>query len=112
MGAISACNPNWTYTKADSDLENILAWGAIPGGSWITGNWKTFRVRTGSSSQSKDLVSDIGQCMEEYGSATGMDVDDGTDSGSSSGIGKTTIYIIAGVALAAVLAVVITKKRK
>lgn len=115
MGAISTCNPGWTYTKVDSVWGNVLAWGVLPGGSWTTGDWKTFRVRTNSRAESDELVTDIGLCMEECG----VDPVDGsieyTSSDSdNSGTNKnmTLVYVVVGVVLAIVVGIILTKKRK
>lgn len=112
MGAISANNPNWRYEKADSELGNILAWGIIPGGSLVTGDWKTFRVRTASSAESDALVKDIGACIEQYagysGGGSALQASGGSGTAKTN---KTTIYIVAGIALAVVVAILFTRKK-
>lgn len=115
MGAISACKPNWSYHKTDSVISDVLNWGWLPGGSQVTGDWKTFRVRTGSSSESNTLIADIGKCIDEYGDYAGGTDEvfaDDDDSSGGGGVSKTAVYLIIGAALAVVLAIVLTRRRK
>lgn len=110
---IAAAYPKYKFDYADSIWGNVLAWGAIPGGSWTTGNWKTFRVRTGSKSQASALAKELMSCIDEYGGTVGLSGigsgDDGTDRG---GLTKTMLYFIIGAVVAVVVAFVLTRKKQ
>lgn len=122
MGAISACNPEWSYYKADTTWDNLLAWGAVPGGQAVVGNWETFRVRCSDKDEAKELVSDIGKCMDEY--ANYQDPDDVSSNGGSytpdNGTGNDqetksinwTTYLIVGAAAVAVILLLWDRKKK
>lgn len=124
-GAIQAAYPKYKLYKAEDTALNT--WGHILFGVFTLGagnlvqlaaqTWKNFTVGTQSSTEAEQLVTEIGGCIDEYGGYTesnGLGNPDVPGSGSSGGsrIGKTTIYIIVGVVLAIVIAILLTKKKK
>lgn len=119
-GTIQAAYPGYKCTKSENIFESIIthiAWGGLgPVGTAAgiaTETWKNFSVNTGSQSAAKKLVTELNDCIAEYGGAI-VDVqvvdDDPSDNGS--GLSKTIVYVIAGIVLAVVLAIVLYKKRK
>ena len=126
-GAIAACQPQWDYYRADTFWNNALSWGVLPGGSnmGLLGDWETFRVRCGTRAEAKDLVADIGDCMDEYGGyienlrpgdndapVNTPDVPDpDPDDDKEKAIDWTT-YIIIGAAVVAIIILLWPNKRR
>ena len=126
-GAIQAAYPKYKFYKAEDTSLNtvghvlfgVFTWGAGNLIQLATQNWKNFTVQTQSSTEAESLVTEIGSCIDEYGGyvdQSGLGTSDipgvGTSGTGSSGIGKTTIYIIIGVALAIAAAILLTRKKK
>lgn len=117
--AIQAAYPNYTVTKSENVFESILthvAWGALgPIGTAAgiaTETWKNFSVNTGSQSNAKKLVTEIGECIDAYGNgATFQGLGDVNGNTGGSGNSKTAVYIIAG-AVIVVIAILLIRKKK
>lgn len=116
---IQAAYPGYKCTKSENIFESIIthiAWGSLgPVGTAAgiaTETWKNFSVNTGSQSAAKKLVTDLNDCIAEYGGAGDVQVVDDDPSANGSGLSRTIVYVIAGVVLAVVLAIVLHKKRK
>ncbi|MCR5040051.1 MAG: hypothetical protein K6A94_12050 [Bacteroidales bacterium] len=127
MGAISACQPQWSYYIADSFWDNALGWGLVPGGQSVLGNWETFRVRCDSKDEASDLVADIGKCIDQYANYQEPDEpSSSSDPGAYTGNGYTgnggasdttkstnwTTYLIIGAAAVAVIMLLWDRKKK
>ena len=110
---IGAAYPSYKLDYADSVWGNVLAWGALPGGSWTTGNWKTFRVRTGSKSQAAALAKELMSCIDDYGyGVVGAGNPGAGNPGTGEGKHNTNIYLVAGVVVAVVLVLLINRKKR
>ena len=76
--------PGYSYNTGDS------AWS--PGG-WLWGDYKTFRVLTGSRANASDLLEEITGCLEQYGYSGLNNTSDNIIGGGGSGGGNTYQYI-------------------
>lgn len=127
MGAISACQPEWSYYIADSFWDNALGWGLVPGGQSVLGNWETFRVRCDTKDEATGLVADIGKCINEYANyqdpdepSAGSGNGGGNGAGTGNGGGTDTVtkstdwttYLIIGAAAVAVIMLLWDRKKK
>lgn len=125
-GAIAAAYPSYKFYKAENIALNtaghlilgVFTLGASSAVQAASQTWKNFSVMTGSADNAKKLVQEIDSCINEYGGYSegagnydGGNDYNGNNASGGKGISKTTIYVIAGVLVAVVLAIVLTRKK-
>lgn len=126
-GTIQSTYPSYKLYMAEDQglsvaghiLMGIFTWGAGNLAMLAGQTWKNFTVETKSLNDSEKLVEEIGSCIDEYGGyeeTSGLGTPDipsiGTGGSGGTKAKNTTIYLIAGVVIAVVLAMVLTRKKK